>query len=89
MASKGFVAGLPRLLLVIMIGYIAGSVQSMSSWGAGLTTVLEFLRSPMEISIGVLVLGLLAMGLYILQSLRPSKRKVFVLDFAVHNPHPR
>jgi hypothetical protein len=72
-----------------MIGYIAGSVQSMSSWRAGLTTALQFLRSPMEISTGALVLGLLAVGLYVLQSLLPNKRKVFVLDFAVHNPHPR
>jgi hypothetical protein len=51
--------------------------------------VLEFLRSPMEISTGALVVGLLAVGLYVFQSLLPNKRKVFVLDFAVHNPHPR
>lgn len=86
MASKHF--SLPRLAVVIMVGYIAGSLQTYD-WTASAVTVLEYLRSPLEISKGALLCVLLGMGLYILQTLLPSKRKVFVLDFAVHNPHPR
>lgn len=50
---------------------------------------MDFLQSSQEVNTGMLVALVLAMALYILQTLRPSKRKVFVLDFAVHNPHPR
>jgi len=75
--------------MVVIAAYLVGSVQSVSSWRASASTAMDFLQSSQEVNTGMLVALVLAMALYILQTLRPNKRKVFVLDFAVHNPHPR
>jgi hypothetical protein len=88
-SSRSLVGGLPRLALVVLAGYVAGSVQSAPSWTASADRVLDWLRQPMQITQGALLLGILVVGAYILQSLRPKKQRVMVLDFAVHNPHPR
>lgn len=89
MASSKLLGSLPRLAGVIAIGYLAGSLQSVSSWKATADAVLEWLANPVQLSTGVLLGLALAVGVYILHTLLPNRRKVFVLDFAVHNPHPR
>jgi hypothetical protein len=50
---------------------------------------MDWAQHPVELSSGAVLCIALAVALYILQTLLPSRRKVFVLDFAVHNPHPR
>lgn len=81
--------GLPRLGVVIAIGYLAGSLQSVSSWKATADAFMDWAQHPVELSSGAVLCIALAVAIYILQTLLPSRRKVFVLDFAVHNPHPR
>lgn len=88
-SSRSLVGGLPRLALVVLAGYIAGSVQSVSSWTASADKMLDWLRQPLQISQGALLLAFFVLGAYILQSMRPKKQRAMVLDFAVHNPHPR
>jgi hypothetical protein len=88
-SSSKLVASLPQLAVVLIAGSIAVAFQSVSSWSTSAGALLELLGQPVSISKGHCLALALAAGMYILYTLRSNKQKVFVLDFAVHNPHPR
>lgn len=70
------------------VSLLQSASAAVSSAAAG-QSVTEWVQGSCELNVGMLLLLALAVGAYVIQTLLPSKRKVFVLDFAVHTPHPR
>lgn len=69
--------GLSRLAAVVIIGYAISliveqqSLPAVMAWGA---SVADFMTGRQEVPTGVLLALAAAVGLYVLHTMRPSKR---------------
>lgn len=64
-------------------------LQPALSGSAGCEESIAALQGSVQVNAGFLLALVLATLLYVAHTLLPSRRKVYVLDFAVHSPHPR
>lgn len=72
-----------------LLATLRSAADSAGADGGLAATIAALASGSVEVS-GALLLALaLAVVLVAAQSMMPQRRKVFVLDFAVHTPHPR